>query len=49
MKRTQHRCILPLHAAFVDEHFLWMVMPLVDGGSLEKLLKSGYPKVCFKF
>jgi serine/threonine protein kinase len=44
MKRTQHRSILPLHAAFVDEHFLWMVMPFCAGGSLEMLLRSGYPK-----
>lgn len=45
MKRTRHRNILPLHAAFVDEHYLWMVMPFCMGGSLEKLLRTGYPKV----
>lgn len=47
MKRQRHPNIMELHAAFVSDHFLWMVLPFVSGGSLEVLLKRGYPKVSF--
>lgn len=48
MKRQRHTNILELYAAFVTDHFLWMVMPFVSGGSLETLLKLGYSKVCIR-
>ena len=44
MKRTRHPNILELHTAFVDGATLWMVIPLVPGGSLETLLQKGYRK-----
>jgi serine/threonine-protein kinase OSR1/STK39 len=50
MKRQRHLNILELYTAFVSDHYLWMVVPFVSGGSLETLLKRGYPKVaigCF--
>lgn len=45
MKRQRHANLLELFAAFVSDHYLWMVMPFVSGGSLEALLTTGYPKV----
>jgi len=45
LKRQRHPNIMELYAAFVDDHFLWMILPFVPGGSLETLLKKGYPKV----
>ena len=45
MKRQQHPHILELLAVFVDGSDLWMIIPLVPGGSLESLLKRGYQKV----
>ncbi|KAK9917885.1 hypothetical protein WJX75_009260 [Coccomyxa subellipsoidea] len=44
MKRQRHANLLELFAAFVSDHYLWMVMPFVSGGSLEALLTTGYPK-----
>ncbi|CAL5223814.1 g6385 [Coccomyxa viridis] len=44
MKRQRHPHILELLAAFVDGSDLWMVIPLVPGGSLESLIKKGYQK-----
>ena len=46
MKRQRHPHILELLAVFVDGSDLWMIIPLVSGGSLESLLQKGYPKVC---
>ena len=45
MKRQRHPHILELLAAFVDGSNLWMIIPMVPGGSLESLIKKGYPKV----
>ena len=45
MKRQRHPHILELLAVFVDGSDLWMIIPLVSGGSLESLLQKGYPKV----
>lgn len=45
MKRQRHVNLLELFTSFVWDHYLWMVMPFVSGGSLEVLLRRGYPKV----
>ena len=45
MKRQRHPHILELLAVFVDGSDLWMIIPLVPGGSLESLIKKGYQKV----
>lgn len=45
MKRQQHPNILALQAVFLDGSDLWMIIPLVKGGSLESLLQRGYQKV----
>lgn len=47
MKRQRHPHILELLAVFVDGSDLWMIIPLMPGGSLESLIKKGYPKVYF--
>ncbi|CAL8463487.1 g3021 [Coccomyxa elongata] len=44
MKRQRHVNLLELYTSFVWDHYLWMVMPFVSGGSLEVLLRRGYPK-----
>ncbi len=44
MKRQRHPHILELLAAFVDGSDLWMVIPLVPGGSLESLHQEGLPE-----
>lgn len=45
MKRQRHPHILRLEAAFVDGSDLWMIIPLVKGGSLESLLQRGHQQV----
>ena len=45
MKRQRHPHILRLEAAFVDGSDLWMIVPLVKGGSLESLLQRGHQQV----
>ena len=45
MKRQRHPHILRLEAAFVDGSDLWMIIPLVKGGSLEGLLQRGHQQV----
>jgi serine/threonine-protein kinase OSR1/STK39 len=33
MSTSQHKNIVPEYVSFVDKHFLWIVMPVMDAGS----------------
>lgn len=39
-----HPNILSYHTAFISGNFLWIVMPLLSGGSLESALREKYPE-----
>jgi serine/threonine-protein kinase OSR1/STK39 len=41
----KHPNVLPMLCSFVHQNELWMVMPYIDGGSLEGLLKKNFPEV----
>eukprot|EP00887_Chlorella_sp_A99_P007201 scaffold2.g7201.t1 len=43
LRQINHPNLLPLHCSFVVGMQLWMVSPLVRGGSLQSLLRSFYP------
>ena len=38
MKMQQHPAVLPLHAAFLVDDQLWMVLPFVAGGSAQDIM-----------
>eukprot|EP00877_Chromochloris_zofingiensis_P012318 jgi/Chrzof1/733/Cz01g26210.t1 len=44
MKTFNHPNILQLHASFVTQHELWMVMPYLDVGSVRSIMKRDYPQ-----
>lgn len=44
MNASSHPNVVPLSAAFVREADLWMVMPLLIGGSVRSLLDSSFVK-----
>lgn len=43
MRELQHPNVLRLHAAFVSDSALWMVMPYISGGPLSSILKKRFP------
>ena len=44
MKQQRHPHVLPLFAAFLHEHYLWMVTPYVAGGSAIHILNKHCPQ-----
>ena len=40
MSQSKHRNILSEHIAFVDGSYLWIVMPILDAGSVIDILKQ---------
>ena len=47
MRELRHPNLLPLLAAFVHQHHLWMVTPYYRGGSLRSIIEYGHPGVSF--
>lgn len=45
MVGQRHPNVLPMLCSFVYSNQLWMVMPYINGGSLEFLLKKNFPEV----
>lgn len=43
MRELSHQNVLRLHAAFVNESALWMVMPFISGGPLSAILQRRFP------
>lgn len=44
MSKNHHKNVLSYYANFVSENELWLVMPLLRGGSLEHILRFKYKK-----
>jgi len=43
MSTSQHKNIVPEYVSFVDKHFLWIVMPIMDAGSCQDIIKLTSP------
>lgn len=42
MSQTNHKNLLSYFVSFVDDTDIWLVMPLVNGGSIEKILDNHF-------
>ena len=43
MSMSKHKNILPEYISFVDCQYLWIVMPLIDAGSVIDIMKQTRP------
>ena len=43
MRNMQHPNLVPYWGSFVVDHYLWVLMPLLDGGSCTHIMKWGFP------
>ena len=43
MRELRNPNVVPIRAAFVEEDTLWIVMPLLSGGSCANILKKLFP------
>jgi serine/threonine-protein kinase OSR1/STK39 len=39
MSMSKHKNIVPVHVSFVDSQYLWIVMPLIDSGSVLDIMR----------
>ena len=44
MKQLQHPALLPLRCCFLVREQLWLVMPLIEGGSVERIMADAFPE-----
>ncbi|CAK7327550.1 unnamed protein product [Dovyalis caffra] len=44
MSLHSHPNVLPSHCSFVVDHYLWLVMPYMAGGSLQSIICSCFPE-----
>lgn len=44
MRQLRHENVVNLHTSFMDRQFLWIVMPLLEGGSVASILKRVAPR-----
>ncbi len=40
---SKHKNIVAEYTSFVNLHYLWIVMPLIDSGSVYDIMKTGRP------
>ena len=45
MRQLQHPALLPLRCCFLVREQLWMVMPLIECGSLERIMADAFAEV----
>lgn len=44
LRQYHHPCVLNLHCSFVDNHYLWLVMPYMEGGSMYHIMNYCHPQ-----
>ena len=44
MSQNRHQSVISYYASFEDDSDLWMVMPLLNAGSVEDILERNFPQ-----